>query len=472
MPAPKPIGITRPDLESTWLNNRNGDAIFGSLISRDPNKYWWICDKGHEFQATVRSRIDGRSCRVCLGHEIQFGINDFETLHPELAAMWHPTKNQGKSPSEIGVGGKTSYWWRCLNGHEYKSDTWAKILGKECRVCSGFRAEAGVTDFPALYPHLTKFLDTSKAKLSDLDSQHPGAEKKFPWRCKKGHTWSQSLRGMTTKRIDACSYCSNNSVWPGFNDLESNNPEVATEWDTEKNYPLMPNEVLFRADKSVYWLCKAHSHSWKTSIYKRVEEGSGCPYCSNYSCLTGFNDLLTLRPDIAAEWDYNMNATPPSQILAGSHKTVSWVCPEGHRWKAKPIIRSGSENRRGTGCPGCARYGFDASKAAQLYFIENFELDAFKIGITNKGTTRLSSFKGQGWKLIYVIHFDAGSEARRVELMMQRWIKKDLGLASVTRRSQMGRLGGQTETFSRKAIKKSLILQKIREIEAGFEKRP
>jgi hypothetical protein len=277
---------------------------------------------------------------------------------------------------------------------------------------------------------------------------------------------------MTTKRLDACSYCSNNRVWPGFNDLNSKNPEVAKEWDFEKNSPLMPSEVLFRADKSVYWLCTNNNHSWKTSIYKRVEEGSGCPYCGNYFCLTGFNDLMTLRPDLAAEWDYKMNTTSPSEILAGSQKVVSWICPEGHRWKARPINRIGSENRRGSGCPGCAKSGFDASKSAQLYFIENLQLDAFKIGITNEGTTRLFSFQGQGWNVIHVIRFDTGSEARRAESMLQKWIKKDLGLSSAARRSQMGRLGGQTETFSRKAVKKSLVLKRIREIEADLERHP
>ena len=417
--------------------------------------------EGHEYQATVRSRIDGRACRICIGSEIKEGVNDFATLYPTIAEMWHPSRNDPISASQIGVGGKTSYWWMCPNGHEYKSDTWAKILGKECRTCSGFLAQAGESDFATIHPDLVQFLDPLHHSIEVLVGQHPGSEQVFNWKCASGHTWRQSLKGIKSKKLNPCSYCSNNKVWPGFNDLQTKNPEIASEWDFELNSPVRPHEVLYRADKPFHWLCKEHGHSWKVSVYKRAEEGSGCPYCGNYFCLTGFNDLETLFPEIAAQWDSVRNVIGPSQVLARSQKSAWWICIEGHKWRAKPGTRVGSENRRGSGCPGCAKSGFDASQPADLYFIENEKLQAFKVGITNLGTSRIFNFKGKGWKLIHKVSFQYGVDARKCERAMQRWLKDDLGLESVAKRSDMGRLGGQTETFSSEVVTKDAVVQKL-----------
>lgn len=466
MPAPKPMGENRPDLISSWHPTLNGSTEFATLISRDPKKYWWTCDNGHDFQATARSRLDGRGCRICLGLETRSGVNDLKTLYPEIASMWHPDKNGEVKPENIGVAGKVSYWWLCPNGHEYRSDTWAKVLGKACRKCSGLAAHEGESDFPTLFPELIDYLDLSLASKSGLRGQHPGSEKVFSWRCREGHTWKQSLRGITTKQLNPCSYCSNKKVWPGFNDLASKNPDLAAQWDFQRNSPATPGDVLYRADKAYWWLCSPHKHSWKVSLYKRAEDGSGCPYCGNYFCLPGFNDIKTLRPDLAAEWDSERNSSTADLVLAGSHKSAFWICSEGHTWKAKPISRIGSENRRGSGCPGCAKSGFDASKPAVLYFLENLELNAYKIGITNEGTSRLFNFKGRGWKIVHSLRFAHGYLAREHEAALQKWLKEELGLASVLRRSEMGRLGGQTETFSRSGVKKSAVLRKFRKIES------
>ena len=77
-------------------------------------------------------------------------------------------------------------------------------------------------------------------------------------------------------------------------------------------------------------------------------------------------------------------------------------------------------------------------------------------------------FKGRGWKVVHSLRFAHGSLAREHEAALQKWLKEELGLSSVLRRSEMGRLGGQTETFSRSAVKKSAVLRKFRTIESNL----
>lgn len=63
----------------------------------------------------------------------------------------------------------------------------------------------------------------------------------------------------------------------------------------------------------------------------------------------GVDDLATLRPDIAEEWDYERNEFKPNQVLLQSNKSVWWICKRGHHWRAKIQDRA-----KGNGCPRCS----------------------------------------------------------------------------------------------------------------------
>lgn len=55
----------------------------------------------------------------------------------------------------------------------------------------------------------------------------------------------------------------------------------------------------------------------------------GCEVCAGKKVLQGYNDLATLRPDIASCWVEcvdNGNLTP-NDVTIGSHKKVVWTCP-------------------------------------------------------------------------------------------------------------------------------------------------
>lgn len=68
--------------------------------------------------------------------------------------------------------------------------------------------------------------------------------------------------------------------------------------------------------------------------------------------IRGENDLETLRPDLAEEWDYEKNKFLPSDITCGSGKKVWWICSKcGYSWLRSIQGRA----RYGSGCPDCAR---------------------------------------------------------------------------------------------------------------------
>lgn len=98
-------------------------------------------------------------------------------------------------------------------------------------------------------------------------------------------------------------------------------PDLAKEWDYEKNEDLTPEMVTCGSGKDIWWLCdKGHEYVAKPISRKR---GDGCYYCSEHRVLSGFNDLYTKYPLLASEWDYTKNEVSPQHIycLFINHET-------------------------------------------------------------------------------------------------------------------------------------------------------
>ena len=127
-----------------------------------------------------------------------------------------------------------------------------------------------------------------------------GNKKKVWWKCSKGHEWQSAVSNRT--KGSGCPYCSGRYSIKGENDLKTINPTLAKEWNYEKNNGLTPMDVLPSSNKKVWWKCQK-GHEWITSVANR-SKGNGCPYCSNKIVLKGENDLQTVNPTLAQEWNH------------------------------------------------------------------------------------------------------------------------------------------------------------------------
>ena len=209
-----------------------------------------------------------------------------------------------------------------------------------------------------------------------------GSNKKLDWKCELGHQWKTAVSKRTSG--SGCPVCSGRAVLSGFNDLATINPELAAQadgWD--------PTTVTTKSNKKAEWRCE-FGHQWEAQVSNRTS-GRGCPICSGQAVLSGFNDLATINPEIAAQadgWD-------PTTVTAGTDKKYGWKCEFGHRWEA-PV----NNRTSGRGCPSCAESGFDPNQPSFLYLIDHFDLHMFQIGITNFPDNRLGSHKRRGWEVI------------------------------------------------------------------------
>jgi hypothetical protein len=333
-----------PDLMKQWDYSKNTGISPFSLSAGSGHKVWWLCEKGHSWQATVNHRHRGTGCPVCANRIVVKGVNDLKTVNPDLAAQWNHEKNGTLRPEDVPAGDHRKVWWRCPKGHEWRAVIASRNQGYGCPCCAGQAVVKGVTDLATVRPDLAAQFDILKnSGISSSEICH-SSNKKYWWLCELGHSWQASANA---RRKSGCPVCAGKVVLSGFNDLLSLNPVLAEQWDYEKN-EIKPTEVALHSSKYAWWRCPK-GHSWKAKVSNR-QKGNGCPYCARKKTITGENDLATVMPELAAEWDNEKNnGHTPDQFLPQSAKVIWWKCKNGHSWRA-------SIQRRyiGRGCPFCA----------------------------------------------------------------------------------------------------------------------
>lgn len=271
--------------------------------------------------------------------------NSLANVHPELVCEWSD-RNLPLTPDMVTYGSNKLMWWKAACGHEWQTSVKARSKGEKCPICSGARVAEGINDLATLKPELAAEWSEKNKNLKPA-MVTVGSSKKIIWKGKCGHEWTASVKSRTLNGT-GCPYCSHNAILEGFNDLASQMPEVAAEW-SEKNYPLLPNQVTVFANRKVWWKCRDCQNEWYTLISTR-SGGSKCPYCSGLILLKGFNDFATTHPKISEEWsDRNLPLTP-DMVNAKSRRNVWWKCREcGYEWQSVIHTRV-----KGTVCPVCA----------------------------------------------------------------------------------------------------------------------
>ena len=297
----------RPDVASEWHPSKNGDLTPSDVTCYSHKKVWWylpyddlITGKHFDFEwecSIAKRTLRNFKCPYLSGHAVWRGYNDLETLYPQLAAEWHPTKNGDLKPCEVTTKTAKKVWWY----------------------------------FP--------YDDPITGKHFDFE-------------------WEDKVVKRVAKNI-GCPYLSGHAVWRGYNDLETLYPQLAAEWHSTKNGKLKPFEVYCRSFKKYWWFLRysdeesgnVFNFEWKCSVFSRIQSNFKCPYISGYAVWRGYNDLETWFPEIAAEWHPTKNRNKKPYMYAKfSGKKIWWKCKNNHEWRASIYNRT----YLGSNCPICA----------------------------------------------------------------------------------------------------------------------
>lgn len=265
--------------------------------------------------------------------------------HPQLAAEWSE-KNE-ITPDDVTAGAHDRVWWKGKCGHEWQAVVNNRTHGTGCPYCTTRATLTGFNDLATLRPDLAAEWNYEKNGELKPELLRPGSNKKVWWKCKNGHEWQASLNSRSSG--NGCRICSNKLCLKGFNDLATKRPDLAAEW-SDKNLPITPDSIIWKKHKRFWWKCRRCGNEYIAWLTRRIELGTGCPFCSGYKIKEGYNDITTTDPDIAKDWDYDANgALVPGSFFRRSLRSVKWKCANGHSYAMSIYDRTVN----GKGCVIC-----------------------------------------------------------------------------------------------------------------------
>ena len=366
-----------------------------------------------------------------------------------------------------GTYTEKSVWRTCKHSeHVYEMSVGDKVRSflrtgtspDSCPLCLNRRTVRGVNDLATTHPDLVRELLVRETPGLNPSKINAGYKDKVWWQCPAGHRYEKPV----AKRAllgENCPVCNGSKVLAGFNDLATLSPEIAATWHPSRNSAARPENLAPQSNRKFWWICEK-GHEYECTVAHRWE-GKACPYCVNKRLLKGFNDLATVRPDLALEFNTQKNGITPEQFVAGSSKNYWWKCAEGHEWKQKPIVRL-----TGRSCPDCAEIGFHPERPALFYFIVHDEWMSGKVGITNQEAKqiRLKRHGNFGWRLVWDLKDDSGHKVRELERATLKWIRKELGLPQHLGKREMSETGGWTETFSMGDLSEIAVIKKVKKL--------
>ncbi|PES34754.1 hypothetical protein CN497_19275 [Priestia megaterium] len=343
-------------LATEWHPIKNGALTPEGILAGSSERVWWQCEKGHEWQTSVSARSSsGTGCPYCAGNLVTLE-RSLETLEPELVKQWNYEKNKPLTPSDVSRHSTREVWWRCDQGHEWQSKitTRTKRKHRNCPHCAANLATLECS-LSISEPELAKQWNYEKNKPLTPNDVPRHSKRKVWWCCDQGHEWQAQVTTRTKCKHRNCPHCARvkrAKVTPKRS-LAVLEPEIAKQWDYEKNKPLTPNDVSRYSTREAWWRCDK-GHEWQSKVTSRTTlKYRGCPHCPKvkHATVAPEHSLAILEPEVAKQWDYERNKPlTPDDISRYSNREVWWHCDQGHKWQTKVAIRTKSKHRN---CPYC-----------------------------------------------------------------------------------------------------------------------
>jgi len=306
---PNPLSKAFPQLAKQWHPTKNKKLTPDDVSAGSSLVVWWQCNVNptHQWQASVRGRTKANSkCKFCARLSRPKRLPKLDISHPEIAAQWHPTKNNPLKASDFYPSSEKIVWWVCPvdSSHVWPASIRNRAkLNHGCRFCAPrSRFVSPGRSLADRYPkiaaewHPVRNLPLTPAEVT------PGSGKRVWWQCKTNpaHEWDATITVRTQKQSRGlCPHCSGQIV-SAANSLLAIYPDIAKEWHSTKNAPLTPDKIKKASGKRVWWQCSADSsHIWQAMVKNRTILGSGCPYCSPFhSAESNTNFIGTFENDM------------------------------------------------------------------------------------------------------------------------------------------------------------------------------
>ena len=370
------LATTNPNLVVEWNKEKNGTLLPQKIGKNSMKKIWRICTRGHERTATPHDRTqDNTGCPICSARR--------STSFPEqaiyfyLKKLYPDTINRYKDifdnsmeldvyiPSlRLGIEFDGKAFHNTEDQHKRELIKYEICKQKKIYLIrikesqnDGWKDTADDVHFipkernyerlSYLLQFLLDSLDTRRQLFFDLEQKHI-SDVYLP------HQSSVKV-DLEKDRAEILTYLTDIP-----NSITNTKPDMAKEWDYEKNKPLTPNMFSIGSNEKVWWVCTVCGKSYKKGINdKNIKNSRVCPECAKAKRGRSFTlgvvkkvgSLRQTHFKLALEFHPTKNGDlTPDNITAGKFKSVWWKCLKcGFERKASPNSR-----KTGIGCPHCS----------------------------------------------------------------------------------------------------------------------
>lgn len=169
-------------------------------------KVIWVDKLGHEWTASVKSRVQGSGCPYCSHNLVLAGFNDLASRFPEIASEWSE-RNLPLTPDMVNEKSTKNVWWKCKTcGYEWKSVVRARAKGSLCPVCADRAVLAGYNDLATTDPELLDEWDYEKNIDTLPTAVSRNSMKIVWWKCSSSHSWRAKITDRTIEQ-KGCYLC-------------------------------------------------------------------------------------------------------------------------------------------------------------------------------------------------------------------------------------------------------------------------
>jgi hypothetical protein len=226
-----------------------------------------------------------------------------------------------------------------------------------------------------------------------LSTEYRNADAPLRWKCAAGHEWETSY-DCIVKRGHWCAMCSGKKVDP------VTQMQRACTVAASKGGACL-SDYYTSSQQQMHWRC-ADGHEWEGTFSNIVSHGKWCPWCAGNK----------VSPEIQMQRARDTAHAQDGKLLTtsyqGNKSPMRWRCAEGHEWEAafNTVVVRGSWCRR---CQGTQRdAGEQLTKARELAAIKHGECLSYSYS-NNSAPMKWKCDRGHVWEAAFYTVVQAGT---------------------------------------------------------------
>ena len=261
-----------PKIAKDWHPTKNASLTPHKVAPKSNKKVWWVCSKGHDYELAVVERTNShRGCTECS----RFGGSAQETrLYTELKSLFPDVEFRHKIEgveidvfiTSIGVGIEYDgvyYHHDKIENDIAKNDLLEGLGFKLIRMREEPLEQISPLDIITAYRSMTK--EDMNGLMKSIQTAAPSTAEIVSHYLKEDDFVNNEEFAIYMSYFP--------SPFPEKS-LAETFPEVAAQWDFEKNYPLTPYNFTHGSKHKVYWICE-YGHSTYTTINAKTWRANG-----------------------------------------------------------------------------------------------------------------------------------------------------------------------------------------------------